>query len=83
MHQTPASVNAFYASSMALHFWPIFDPSNPKTAEIRHFFPQAPSKLLNFSLKLPKCEKYRFSKSGMKSWLAPACQRATCQDLRS
>jgi hypothetical protein len=49
MHQTPASVNAFYASSMALHFWPIFDPSNPKTAEIRHFFPQAPSKLLNFS----------------------------------
>jgi hypothetical protein len=54
MHQTPASVNAFYASSMALHFWPIFDPSNPKTAEIRHFFPQAPSKLLNFSLSIAR-----------------------------
>ena len=37
MHQTPASVNAFYASFVALHFWPIFDPSPPKTAEIRHF----------------------------------------------
>jgi len=37
MHQMPAYVNAFYASIMALHFWPIFDPSPAKTAEIRHF----------------------------------------------
>src|SRR5512143_1168519 len=37
MHQTPAFVNGFYASVMALHFWPIFAPSPPKTAEIRHF----------------------------------------------
>jgi hypothetical protein len=37
MHQTPAFVNGFYASFMALHFWPIFAPSPPKTAEIRHF----------------------------------------------
>jgi hypothetical protein len=37
MHQTLAYVNAVYASFMALHFWPIFDPSPAKTAEIRHF----------------------------------------------
>jgi hypothetical protein len=37
MHQTSAYVNAVYASFMALHFWPIFDPSPAKTAEIRHF----------------------------------------------
>src|SRR5512132_4360992 len=37
MHQIPASVNAFCAWLVALHFWPIFDPSSLKTAEIRHF----------------------------------------------
>src|SRR5512132_3708975 len=37
MHQIPASVNAFCAWFVALHFWPIFDPSSLKTAEIRHF----------------------------------------------
>jgi len=37
MHQEPAYVNAVHASIMALHFWPILDPSPAKTAEIRHF----------------------------------------------
>src|SRR5512132_2353003 len=37
MRQIPASVNAFCAGLVALHFWPIFDPSSLKTAELRHF----------------------------------------------
>ena len=37
MHQEPAYVNAVHAIFMALHFWPILDPSPAKTAEIRHF----------------------------------------------
>jgi len=37
MHQTSASVNAFHANRVALHFRPIFDSRPPETAEIRHF----------------------------------------------
>jgi hypothetical protein len=50
MHQIPAYINAGYASFMALHFWPIFDPSPAKTAEIRHFPPRPTPKLFKFSL---------------------------------
>src|SRR5512144_240526 len=34
MHQTPAYVNAFYASFLALHFRPIFASSPLKTAQL-------------------------------------------------
>src|SRR5512134_1797890 len=50
MHQTPAYVNAFYAISVALHFWPLFDPSPAKTAEIRHFRSSTDTKTVQVQL---------------------------------
>jgi hypothetical protein len=52
MHQTPALVNAFYACFMALHFWPIFDLSPPKSAEIRHFPSANAAKTVELQLEL-------------------------------
>src|SRR5512133_3559046 len=50
MHQIPASVNAFCAWLVALHFWPIFDPSSLKTAEIRHFPSASAAKTVELEL---------------------------------
>ena len=50
MHQTTASVNAFYARFLALHFRPIFAPRPPKTAEIRHFPSASAAKTVELQL---------------------------------
>ena len=52
MHQTPAAVNAFYASLMALHFWPIFDSRPLRTEEIRRFPPASAAKTVELQLDI-------------------------------
>src|SRR6266540_541773 len=44
MHQTSASVNAFHANRVALHFRPIFDSRPRKPQKSAIFLPQPPPK---------------------------------------
>src|SRR5512147_21598 len=47
--------NAVYAWLVALHFWPLFDPSSPKTAEIRHFTSASAAKTVELESKRWVC----------------------------